>query len=282
MKIILRRWWVLAALIVGILAIFVVRTLLAASFRLPRLFELFDTAVGLACAVVLARGWRFLSRIDWFVGLGIGLGIGLLMPFSSLYSPYPLFDVIDNLRVQAVFRGGCACFAALGGLVIFRKGGPVKVLIVGGRVWPVLCSLGWGVLIGLPLAVLNAFANTWTQGRPFSWQSPFAAALDALQPGVFEEVVYRLACLGLFWWVLRGFWPEKQAAWLAGLLALLVHNYSHYSELFVSQPLTALAVGTLMGLVWGLPLTVLALRRDLESAVGFHWIQDAVRFWVGL
>jgi|GEM_PF-4049502 hypothetical protein len=30
------------------------------------------------------------------------------------------------------------------------------------------------------------------------------------------------------------------------------------------------------------PLTVLALRRDLESAVGFHWVQDAARFIGGL
>jgi hypothetical protein len=52
--------------------------------------------------------------------------------------------------------------------------------------------------------------------------------------------------------------------------------------LFAAQPLTALAMGAALGLIWGLPMTVLALRRDLESAIGFHWIQDGFRFLAGL
>jgi hypothetical protein len=39
--------------------------------------------------------------------------------------------------------------------------------------------------------------------------------------------------------------------------------------------------GAAMALLWGLPPTILALRRDLESAVAFHWIQDAARFLAG-
>jgi hypothetical protein len=40
-------------------------------------------------------------------------------------------------------------------------------------------------------------------------------------------------------------------------------------------------MGLVMVLLWGVPPTILALRRDLESAIAFHWIQDAARFLAG-
>jgi hypothetical protein len=128
--------------------------------------------------------------------------------------------------------------------------------------------------------VLNVFALQLTQGRTINWQNPLAALLDALQPGIVEEVIYRFALLGLLWLLLRKSLPD-QAPWLAGLLALLVHNFSHYDELFVQAPLVALGMGSLTGLVWGLPMTVLALRRDLDAAIAFHWVQDVARFLAG-
>ena len=104
--------------------------------------------------------------------------------------------------------------------------------------------------------------------------------LDALQPALVEEVVFRFALLGLLWLLLRPSQPQR-AGWLAGLLALLVHNFMHFDDLFVQNPLLALGMGLVMGIIWGLPLTLLALRRDLESAIAFHWMQDAARFLAG-
>ena len=63
---------------------------------------------------------------------------------------------------------------------------------------------------------------------------------------------------------------------------MLVHTYAHYDDLFVSQPIVALIMGAALAVIWGMPMTVLAVRRDLESAIGFHWVQDALRFWAGL
>lgn len=74
---------------------------------------------------------------------------------------------------------------------------------------------------------MNVFALQLTQGRPIVWQSPLAALLDALQPGIVEEVIYRFALLGLLWLALHKSMP-RQAAWLAGLLALLAHTLHDY------------------------------------------------------
>ena len=275
------RWALLALLVGGLTVLFVARTLVARNGTSPRLFEIFDTLTVLASVPLLAVGRRSLTRADWLAGLGLGLVVGATMPFATLFNPYPFFGIVDDPRLHAVIQGSYTALAGLGGLVVMRWGGPVQVRLRAIEWRRALRSLAFGAVVGVPLAVLNVFANSLTQGRGVVWQSPLAAALDALQPGIAEEVIYRFAFLGLLWLVLRRAWP-RQAPWLAGGLAILVHSYSHYSDLFVAQPLTALAMGAALGLIWGLPMTVLALRRDLESAIGFHWIQDALRFLAGL
>jgi hypothetical protein len=137
-----------------------------------------------------------------------------------------------------------------------------------------------GLAVGLPLAVFNVFALMFTQGQSITWQNPLSALLDALQPGIVEEVIYRFALWGLLWMVLLKTLPDK-AVWLAGLLSMLVHSYAHFDDLFLQSPLTGFGMGAGIALFWGLPLTVLARRRGLESAVAFHWIQDVARFVAG-
>jgi hypothetical protein len=168
----------------------------------------------------------------------------------------------------------------LGGLVIMHQGGPVQVSLAQGNLRKTLMSVLLGLAVGAPLAILNVFALQLTQGQAIAWQSPFAALLDAFQPAIVEEAVYRFAFLGLMWILMRRSMPGP-AGWLAGLLALFAHNFMHFDDLWLQAPLTALGMGLVMALIWGLPPTILALRRDLESAIAFHWIQDAARFLAG-
>lgn len=101
--------------------------------------------------------------------------------------------------------------------------------------------------------------------------------LDALQPGVLEEVLYRFSLWELLWLVLRDGLP-RQADWLSVLLAMLEHNFSHFDDLFLQSPLAALGIGTILAIFWGLPPQIMARRRGLESAIAFHWLQNMIRF----
>jgi hypothetical protein len=275
-------WLVLAALASSVIAVFVIRTILAQTGSVPRLFELFDLFTAIAATVVLLLGHRSLKRVDWLIGLGAGLLISLTLPLATLFNPYPFLDRVHGALPEAIVRGMITTITALGGLVIMHWGGPVRVQLALNQWRRALLGFSFGAVVGIPLAVLNAYANAWTQRRPFVWQSVGAAALDALQPAIVEEVVTRLALLGILWLILRPFWPERQAIGIAAGFALLIHAYGHYSDLFVTQPFIALVMGALLALLWGLPITLLALRRDLESAIGFHWVQDLARFVVGL
>lgn len=274
-------WLSLIGLALAILAVFVFRTALAHDGTPPRLFDLFDTFTLLGSLGLLVFNFRRLRRLDWLTGLAAGGLLGALLPLATLYSPYPpIFGALPP-GLHALWRGVSLNVACWGGLATLRLGAPVTLRFAQGDWRRGLKSLGFGALVGIPLAAINAAALALINRQPVRWQSPFAAALDALQPGVGEEIVYRLALLGLFWLILRRGWGDRQAAWLAGGLALLVHNYAHFDALFVEQPLFALGYGAVVALLWGVPPTLLALRRDLESAVGFHWMQDAIRFWAG-
>jgi hypothetical protein len=202
------------------------------------------------------------------------------MNYATLFTPYDFFGVVRGHLAQALVRGGSVFVAMLGGLVIMHQGGPVQVSLAQADYRKTFMSLVIGLVVGAPLAILNVFALQFTQGHPITWQSPLAALSDALQPALVEEVIYRFAFLGLMWMLIRPSMPQS-ADWLAGLMALFAHNFMHFDDLWLQSPLTALGMGLVMALIWGLPPTILALRRDLESAIAFHWVQDAARFLAG-
>ncbi|MEP0807199.1 MAG: CPBP family intramembrane metalloprotease [Chloroflexota bacterium] len=276
----MKKYAVFFLLVAAIVAVFVTRALLASRIAAPRTFEIFDTLTAAGALLVLLKNHRSLRRSDWVTALFLGAVVGAGMLFATLFSPYPFFGVVRSNAGQAWLRGIVTFIAALGGLSIMRQGGPVPFHAADGNWREMRRGVLLGLGIGLPLAVVNGFALRFTQGQPIQWQNPSAALLDALQPGIVEEVIYRFALWGLLWLILRNSLPEK-AVWLSGLLAMLAHNYSHFDDLFLQSPLAALGMGVALALLWGLPPLLLARRRGLESAIAFHWIQDAARFLAG-
>ncbi len=267
-------------LLAAIITIFLARALLASSIPAPRTFEIFDTLTVIGAFFVVLKSYRNLRRGDWIIALTLGAAIGVGMLFASLFSPYPFLGIVRDKIGQAWVRGSFTFLATLGGLAIMRQGGPVQLHAANGNWRATSRGILLGLAIGLPLAVLNVFALQITQGQSIQWQNPMTAVLDAFQPGVVEEVLYRFAFWGLLWLTLRSSLPQ-QAVWLSGSLAMLTHTYSHFDDLFIQSPLTALGMGAALALLWGLPPLILARRRGLESAIAFHWIQDAARFLMG-
>lgn len=266
-------------LIAAILVVFVSRALLSAYVTLHT-FYLFDTLIIIGSLFILFKNHASLRPRDWFAALCLGLVVGVGMLFATLFSPYPFFGVVKNNFGQAILRGTFTAIATLGGLVIMRQGGPVQFHAAAGNWRSATFGKLVGLAVGLPLAILNTFALQMTQGQPIQWQNPLAALVDALQPGVVEEALYRFAFWGLLWLILRNS-LQNRAVWVSGVLAMLVHNYSHFDDLFLQSPFLALGMGAVMALIWGVPPLILARRRGLESAIAFHWLQDAARFLTG-
>ena len=280
MKSHLLKYKSLMFLTAGIVIIFLVRTLLAARYAMPRLDEIFSILTIAGSLVVLLKGFHNLRRGDWVTAVLSGAAVSAGMCFATLFTPYPFLGIVRSNQGLALVRGVFTTLAALGGLVIMRQGGPVPFHAANGNWQKTLRGVLIGLAVGLPLALLNVFALQFTQGHSITWQRPLSAVLDALQPAIVEEVFYRFALWGLLWVALQKALPEK-AVWLAGLLSMLVHNYAHFDDLFLQSPLTALGMGAVLALFWGIPPLILARRRGLESAFAFHWLQDAARFLTG-
>ncbi len=276
----LSKYRVLVIVLAGTITIFVCRTVLAARITIPRLFDLFNAITITGSFGILISRHRNLNRQDWWIAVLLGCTVGVGMQFASLYSPYPFFGVVRDQTGQAVLRGLFTMIAVLAGLSIMHNGGPVQFHLATGNWRRSWSSIVLGLLTGLPLAVLNVIALQATYARATAWQDPAAAVMDALQPGIVEEIVFRFALWGLCWLALSDSLPA-QSARLSGLITLFVHSYAHFSDEFVDSPLLALTVGMAIAVVWGLPPYILARHKGLEGAISFHWLQDAARFLAG-
>ncbi len=274
------KYAVLCLLSAALGIIFAMRAALAWIIVIPRVFEIFDILTVIGALAVSLKFRRSLQKGDWVIALSLGAIVGAGMLCASLFAPYPFLGIVRDKIGQTWIRGSLTFLATLGGLAIMRQGGPAQFHVANGNLRDASRGILLGLAIGLPLAVLNVFALQFTQRQPIIWQNLFAALLDALQPGMVEEIIYRFALWGLLWLVLRNSFP-KQAAWLSGLLAMLTHTYAHFDDLFIRSPLAALGMGAALALFWGLPPLFLARRRGLEAAIAFHWLQDAVRFLTG-
>ena len=274
------KYTTLLLVIAAIITIFLARAVMASVIPAPRTFEIFDILAVAGASLVLLKSHRHLRRGDWTTALILGAVIGAGMLFATLFTPYPFLGIVHDNIGQAWVRGLFTFLATLGGLAIVRQGGPVQLHAANGNWKGMSRGILIGFFVGLPLAVFNVFALQFTQRQPIQWQHPPSALLDALQPGITEEVIYRFATRGLLWLVLRNDLPT-QAVWVTGLLVTLIHGYAHFDDLFLQSPLTALGMGAIITLLWGLPPMLLARHQGLESAITFHWIQDVARFVAG-
>lgn len=271
-----RNWLVPAILYAAVLSVFIIRTILAFSYTVPRLFELFNLATLLISGGVLIRWYSVLTRNDLLIVLLSGSILGILVTFTSFY---PLLNLSDPFLVS-IGHGASLAVIFAAGLALMRKGGPVSFDLALKEYKKSMKGMTFGLVLGFPFAIINLFAFSMMQGQPIILQNPLFSAIAALQPGFVEEVLYRLTFLSLAWIAMKNYLPSK-ATPLAAFLAFLVHNYSHLGDLFVVQPLFALIYGAIMGLLFGLPPTLLALRKNLEAAIAFHWIVDFIRFFGG-
>lgn len=118
----------------------------------------------------------------------------------------------------------------------------------------------------------------------------FATRLLGLSAGAFARDMAFLAVLTCLTALAFGYWMQKRG-WgryfrtklrlsfvvvLAQTLLILAAPLVHSEIVFLGW----LAFASL-ALFWGLPPLILARRRGLESAITFHWIQDAARFLAG-
>jgi len=252
--------------------------------------------------------WAMLALISTLAGLvfvvaGVILGNGWLMvPLSTLLAIVILIVLRKHMHRKVVLAGMIVfallflveiivqptnasgaiinalliAFQAMAGIVLLTHTRLTSIQLYDGQFRKALQSLCWGCLLAFPPALFNSASLTSSlltaSDRRFDqwWK-----ALYALQPALLEETWARLFLLTLFYAVLRPTSRQKpqRALTAALMIAVCIHGLAHYPQ-SLSNPLFILFVP----LMYGIPLGLIYVKRDYESAFAYHFCIDAVRF----
>lgn len=131
-------------------------------------------------------------------------------------------------------------------------------------------GFGHGAILSIPWALLNvllggAQQDDWVQ----AWWQP----LVAIQPGIAEEAWGRVLLVPLLYVALRP-WGRPRAALTTSVLVVGYWFAWLHTDGAAGDVVSTLLIGTL----YVLPVSYLWLRQGLETAVGFHFGQDFLRF----
>lgn len=227
-----------------------------------------QSSLALAAAVVVVRHRAGLARRIVLIGLVLGLVSGLS---HYAHDPSVWWNLWQGLSTWACF---------LGGVLLFREHQAPRVAAFEAPPAQVGRSLLLGIALATPLAIVNNLYFYVTSGT-IAFQNPLVSAWEAVSPGVHEEVIFRFFVLALCLTLLRSTTARRPAMMVAVFLAVVPHSLNHLPDLFLEQPVSGVILLVATSLLFGLPMALLQLRRNLETAIGFHWFIDAIRFLSG-
>jgi hypothetical protein len=238
------------------------------------------------CFLVLAiagliLAFRYRSRLvpgDLLAPLFLAALVWLAIQAQYWYNdwtpsiPYyaPTFNAVEVFLVS------------LGAVGLLKAHDALRFSLAGNDVAVTGRSLGLGVLLGIPFAILNVLLFIFVNGQQIASEDLLTEAIMALKPAIMEEMAFRLLFMGLAIVILMKVLPRKIAIVSAVLMAIVFHSAAHVPDLLTTNPVMALVMVAATSVLFGLPMAVLAYRRDIETAIGFHWAIDAVRFVLGL
>ena len=236
--------------------------------HMTRIWDWSQMALAATAAVVL-----ILKRRNLTAGAALtGLALAVVSAVShAQHDPSPLWSALEGAAVWLCFMTGAALFHDLAAGAVRAFQPPLAAI---GR------SLAFGALVALPLAVVNNLYFYLSAGG-VRFQNVFVSAFEALSPAIHEEIIFRLFVLALCLYLLRASPSRRLVTVAAVALAVVPHSLNHLPDLFLQNPPMGLAMLAATSLLFGLPMALLQLRRNLETAIAFHWLIDFVRFLFG-
>ncbi len=233
-----------------------------------RIWDWSQVGLAVGAALVLLIKWHALEKRNAL----IGLVLGVLTALSHwLHEPNYLASALQGLAVWLTFVAGTVLFREMktAGVKSFEP--PLSKL--GG-------SLLFGVAVAIPLAVINDLYFYMNSGV-VRFQNVFFSAFEALRPGISEESLYRFFVLAFCLSLLRRSEHTRLALLVSIGLAVIPHSLNHLPDLFLDNAPMGLFMLTMTSLLFGLPMALLQVKRNFETAVAFHWFIDFARFLFG-
>lgn len=197
--------------------------------------------------------------------LGLSSGIGKFIWLAG----NPLLFLKDLVEIATIFYSGC---------LIYEVVPPLRDKINLPYI-KIIKSFGFGVVLALPFAILNAFY--FSLSAPINLSNFFLIFIQAFQPALAEEIPFRFFLLGILYYFLKGKVSDIFFTFFSYFMLVVPHSLIHLPSLFIEAPTNALVMLLITSLIFGLPMAILMVKKNLATAVGFHWLIDFLRFFLG-
>jgi hypothetical protein len=224
--------------------------------------------LSIGAGVVITVQWRAIRSRSVWIGGALGLVSGLS---KYLNDPSLPWTVIEGIAVWLTF---------IAGMLLFQRLNKHSITAFLPPWTQTVRSLGIGILFAIPLAVLNNMYFYLQNGTP-QFRNILVSSAEALSPGIHEEIVFRYFILALCFTLLQHSSHRRLVIAAGVALAVIPHSLLHLPDLFLENPGMALGLLAATSLLFGLPMAILQIRRNLETAIAFHWFIDFIRFVFG-
>jgi hypothetical protein len=208
------------------------------------------------------------KKLVTFQMLFFGIGIGILSFFPGLLNrDANIYSVIGYLI--------CPIFLSIGGALLLEYTHLTHIRILENSPSIALRSFGWGCVLAIPPALLNIIYGAHKGDKGIDkWFDPLAA----LTPGIAEEVWARLFLTTLCYALLRPTTNNRPSRALiaAILIGAITHGLAHLQTQMILSHATLGCI--FAGLLFGVPMGLLFVKRDLEQAVAYHFFIDFTRY----
>jgi hypothetical protein len=213
-----------------------------------------------------------LRRLPGVRLMGVGLALAVVSAAThALHDPSLSWSLQEGFAVWTCFVAGASLFQTQAQPTVSAFQPPLAGL---GR------SAAFGIALALPLAVVNNLYFYLNAGT-IQFQNVLRSAFEALSPAIHEEIVFRFFVIAIVFRLLESMPSRRPAMVIAVVLAVIPHSLNHLPGLFLENPLMGLAMLAATSLLFGLPMAILQVRRNLETAMAFHWFIDFARFLFG-
>jgi hypothetical protein len=253
--------------LLGLIALVVIALLLLQAVAGNSILFLFPVVAAAILWLLKPR----LDKQDWlyatFLALIAGIA-GLGAEWTSFITPVQWGFSQVPLTLLSLLAG----WSILRRFGLLQQGiGRSRFLTAG--VWPAVRGFLLGILLGTPWALAGVVMGSAEGGRS-AWVESWWQPLIALQPGIAEEAWGRLLLVPLAFLLFRRVSSTRTAFSAALIVMAYWFAYLHASGNVVSVLVSTLMIGSL----FSLPISIVCLYHDLETAIGFHFWMDFLKF----
>lgn len=202
----------------------------------------------------------------------------ILLGILSFFIVFIAFLFTDTFNIFMIIYLSMVPFLFVAGVILLRLISFTKIQAVQGNYFKSIKGFFIGCILAFPPSLLNIFGGSGQQDLwIIQWWEPILAAFI---PAICEEVWARLFLVSLIAVLLIPRKEEKiaQIIILAVIIGAIVHGLSHIPSQLILGP--AGISYLIIGMLYGVPMGMLFVKKDLEHAIGYHYFIDLIRFLV--